>query len=161
MKKLLRCIRGAIGMGLTWAAAWFGLWATVGLVTLLINGRGGIEALVDTLMFPVGGFVAGAAFSVVLGIAESRRRFDEMSIPRFAGWGAVGGLLLFGLAGGAGPGIYGMAVNGSIMAFLCAGSAAGSLALARRADDRELLEAGHDVADVGLTEQETRELLGT
>jgi len=40
-----------------------------------------------------------------------------------------------------------------------AGSAAGSLALARRADDRELLDAGADVADIGLTEEEKRELL--
>ena len=151
MKRWLRRIRGAVGMGLTWAAAWFGVWATVGLVSLVING-GGLGALADTVMFPVAGFVAGAAFSVILGIAEGRRRFDEMSLPRFAGWGAVGGLLLFGLAGGAGGGIYGMVVNGSIMALLCSGSAAGSLALARKADDRELLEAGEKA--LGLMEGE-------
>jgi hypothetical protein len=40
-----------------------------------------------------------------------------------------------------------------------AGSAAGALALARRADDRELLERGADVADIGLTKEEKRELL--
>ena len=39
------------------------------------------------------------------------------------------------------------------------GSAAGSPALARRADDRELLDAGADIADIGLTEEEKRELL--
>ena len=38
-------------------------------------------------------------------------------------------------------------------------SRSGSLALARRADDRELLEHGADVADIGLTEEEKRELL--
>ncbi len=47
-----------------------------------------------------------------------------------------------------------------IMGLLGAGSAAGSLALARRADDQELLESGEDVADAGLTEREKRELLG-
>lgn len=41
-----------------------------------------------------------------------------------------------------------------------AGSAAGSLALARMADDRELLDAGADVGEAGLTEDEARELLG-
>ncbi len=46
-----------------------------------------------------------------------------------------------------------------VLALLGAGSAAGSLALARRADDRELLEHGADVADIGLTEEEKRELL--
>ncbi len=49
----------------------------------------------------------------------------------------------------------------SVVTLLGAGSAAGSLVLARRADDRELLEDGEDVADIGLTEEETRELLGT
>ncbi len=48
---------------------------------------------------------------------------------------------------------------GGVVALMGAGSAAGSLALARRADDRELLEHGADVADIGLTEEEKRELL--
>jgi len=47
----------------------------------------------------------------------------------------------------------------SVITLLGMGSAAGSLALARRADDRELLEHGADVADIGLTEEEKRELL--
>ena len=42
---------------------------------------------------------------------------------------------------------------------LAAGCAAGSLALARRADDKELLGHGADVADIELTEAEKRELL--
>ncbi len=46
------------------------------------------------------------------------------------------------------------------LTLLGAGSAAGSLALARKADDRELLDAGADVAEVGLTKEEKRELLG-
>ena len=41
-----------------------------------------------------------------------------------------------------------------------AGSAAGVLALARRAEERELLDASEDVAEVGLTEGEARDLLG-
>ena len=48
---------------------------------------------------------------------------------------------------------------GVVLTLLGAGSAAGSLALARRADDRELLEHGADVADIGLTDEEKRELL--
>ncbi len=48
-----------------------------------------------------------------------------------------------------------------VVPLLAAGSAAASLALARREDDRELLEDGADVADIGLTEKETHELLGT
>ena len=117
----------------------------------------------NSVLWAVFGFLGGAAFSVVLGIAEGRRRFDEMSLPRFAAWGAAGGLLLSALM----LTIIGPTYTGyrviltSVMTLMAAGSAAGSLALARRADDRELLEDGEDVADVGLTEKETHQLLGT
>jgi hypothetical protein len=40
-------------------------------------------------------------------------------------------------------------------------AASGSLALARAAEDRELLAHGGDVAGAGLTEEEERELLGS
>ena len=63
-------------------------------------------------------------------------------------------LIADGAAGGATAGIF-----YGVLPLLAAGSAAGSLALARRADDRELLDAGADVADIGLTEEEKRELL--
>ena len=82
MKKWLKRIRGAVGMGLTWAVAWFG--ASV-IFTLTFPGIGGVLSTIPTL-----GFIGGAAFSVVLGIAGRRRRFDEMSLPRFAGWGGGG-----------------------------------------------------------------------
>ena len=52
-------------------------------------------------------------------------------------------------------------INVGIAVFLGASSAAGTLALARRADDRELLDAGGDVGDIGLTEEEKHALLGT
>jgi hypothetical protein len=84
-----------------------------------------------------------------------------MSLPRFAFLGAVGGLLLsmLVLLGGT-ESWSASALTSSVVILLGMGSAAGSLALARRADDRELLEAGAEVDDIGLTEEETRELLG-
>ena len=48
----------------------------------------------------------------------------------------------------------------STVSLLSAVSAAGSLLLARVAEDRELLAAGDEVSDVGLTGEEARELLG-
>ncbi len=166
MRKWLRRIRGALGTGLTWAAAWGGVGAILGLLGLLgppfmgppfMEPLGGLLAAVS---FGVAGFIAGASFSTVLGITEGRRRFDEMSLPRFASWGALGGLLLsmlfFLLGGGVSLDSLG---TYSVITLLGAGSAAGSLALARMADDKELLEAGADVADIGLTEAEKRELL--
>ncbi len=158
MKKWLRRIRGAVGMGLTWAVPWFGVGAVIGLV--FFGDRFNVEFLGNALFFAVSGFFVGAIFSTVLGIAEGRRRFDEMSLPRFAGLGAVGGLLMSVLFLGTEGQftLVGMLVTGVVM-LMGAGSAAGSLALARRADDRELLEHGADVADIGLTEEEKRELL--
>jgi hypothetical protein len=55
---------------------------------------------VSALAIP--GFLGGAVFSAVLRIAEGRRRFDELSLPRFGFWGAVTGLLLGVLAVSAG-----------------------------------------------------------
>jgi hypothetical protein len=114
------------------------------------------------------GFLGGAVFSAVLRIAEGRRRFDELSLWRFGAWGALGGLVLGVLAVGAwqldagfGPVLWPRAavIIGSAT-LLSSGSAAGSLALARMAEERELLDAGADVAEVGLTGDEAQELLG-
>jgi hypothetical protein len=163
MKKWLRRVRGAIGMGLAWALAWFG----AGMVLLVVGLAFGATADVP---FPVGfgvlGFFAGVTFSGVLGIVGGRRRFDQMSLPRFAGWGAAGGLLLsviFVSAVAVAEDITfleNVVFLGPIFAAAGASSAAGALALARRAEDRELLEAGEDVAQVGLSEGEAQELLG-
>ncbi len=158
MKKWLKRIRGVLGMGLTWAAGWSGVF-----VILMLVGVFGTLDLVDygvfAVLFGMVGFRGGAAFSVALGITERRRRFDEMSLRRFAFWGAVGGLLVSipWVAGGTLAEVLGIGV---VMTLTGAGCAAGSLALARKADDRELLDAGADVGDIGLTEAEKGELLG-
>jgi hypothetical protein len=156
MRKWLRRIRGAIGMGLTWALAWF----AAGMVLLLIVGVGAAD-----VPFPLGfallGFLAGITFSGVLGIVEGRRRFDQMSLLRFAVWGGIGGLLFSGIfVSIAALGWGNVLVLGPVFAVAGAGCAAGSLALARLAEDRELLDASAEVDQVGLTEDEVRELLG-
>lgn len=163
MKSWGRRIRAALRMGLTWALAWFG----AGMGLLLVGLAFGATADVPfPILFGLLGFVAGTAFSGVLGIAEGRRRFDQMSLPRFARWGAVGGLLLTAmfvsittLAGEPEP-LLNLHILTPVFMLAGAGSATGMLALARRAEARELLQASDDVAAVGLTEDETRELLG-
>ena len=164
MKKCRRRIRAAIRMGLTWALAWFGVGMALLVGSLLLTGSTGAD-----VPYPLGfgafGFVAGVTFSGVLGLLEGRRRFDQMSLPRFAGWGAVGGLLLTGIfvsaaaLGGDTTPLDTLGVLAPVFALAGGGSAAGVLALARRAENRELLEAGEDVAEVGLTEGEEQELL--
>ena len=146
MKKWLKRIRGAVGTALLWAAGWSG----VGLVFALLGLFGTLapaEYAVFAGVFAVMGFISGAAFSAVLGIAEGRRTFDEMSLPRFAGWGALGGVLLQLVMVGLGQPISVVMIG--LSALMASGSAAGSLALARRADP--LLEAGENA---GLIEGE-------
>lgn len=153
MSRWWRRIRGTIGMGLTWGLAWFG----AGVVLLLVVGFGAAD-----VPFPLGfgalGFLAGATFSGILGIVERRRSFDQMSLPRFAAWGAVGGLLLsavFILASDVG--VDNLLVLGPVFALASAASAAGSLALARRAGEGESLDAAPEAAGLGLTSGETQD----
>ena len=162
MKDWLRRIRGAIGMGLTWAVAWGG----VGMLTMLgfVLKTGSRPDAPFPLMFGVFGFVAGVIFSGVLGVVEGRRRFDQMSLPRFAAWGAIGGFLLsatFVLAVSLRDPAFlsNLVVVGPVFAIAAAGSAAGSLALARRAQDRALLESSQDERAVGLSEGDARKVL--
>ena len=167
MKKWLRRIRGAIGMGLTWAAGWSPIGAVIGLVVGSTLGGVPLGAVVlrNVVTFAMLGFVGGASFSTVLRIAEGRRRFDELSLPRFTAWGALGGLILGVLAislelWGSGFSLLGAIVAGA-STLLGAGSAASSLALARRSDDAELLEAGEEASGAKLTETERRRLPGS
>jgi hypothetical protein len=133
--RLLKVLRGAFGMGLTWALGWF----IAGLIVGVIVGPGADDVPLP-IRFAILGFLSGVTFSGVLRLVASRRRFDEMSLGRFAGWGAVGGLLLSGiLAVTAGPaGEPFMLVP--VFALAGAGSAAGTLALARKAETPRRLD---------------------
>jgi hypothetical protein len=159
----LRRVRGAVGMGLTWAAAWGAAGAITTLGFLLATGRRPDAPF--PFVFAVFGFIAGVLFSGVLGLVEGRRRFEQMSLPRFAAWGAAGGFVLsatFVLAvslAGDPAFLWNLVVVGPLFAAAAAGSAAGSLALARRAKDRELLEAAADVTGVELPDGATRPVL--
>jgi hypothetical protein len=138
-------------MGLTWAVAWFG----AGIVLLLVVGFGAADVPFP-LFFALLGFFAGATFSGILAIVERRRRFDQMSLGRFAAWGAAGGLLLSGIfvvaAALGGETLWGeILVLGPVFALAGAASAAGSLALARKAQDRALPDTRGDRAEAGLT----------
>jgi hypothetical protein len=94
MNRWAKRIGGVLGMGLIWAAGWAVLTVLIGTITESLSGYS-LETLVDPLMaMAMPGFVGGVVYSVVLWIAEGRHRFDELSLPRLAAWGAVTGLLL-------------------------------------------------------------------
>ncbi|MEO8187301.1 MAG: hypothetical protein ABI580_08065, partial [Burkholderiaceae bacterium] len=113
------------------------------------------------LVFGVIGFIAGVIFSALLALTEVRRRLDQMSLPRFAGWGAMGGLLLSALfARAASLGWGDVLAVAPTFALACAVCASGSLAMARRAVRRELPDSRGDTAEAELTDHATRKLLG-
>lgn len=163
-RRWLRRIRGAIGMGLTWAIAG----AFLGFLMEFVDPTGEIvDIWPAALAYP--GFVGGVAFSAVLGIAGRHRRFDELSLPRFAAWGAVGGLLVslvpaalvaLGLASTTVPVWQITAVLAGPFSLGSAIAASGSLALARLAEEPESLSAGADVTEVAPAGDEARKRLG-
>jgi len=151
----LRRIRGAIGIGVLWAAVWF----AAGSVPRWVFGVNTDAPL--PLIFGVFGLAAGMVFSAVLALTEGRRSIDEMSLPRFAGWGAVGGLVLSGLVAKVGSLGWGdVLALAPTLAVASAVSAAGSLAMARRATKQELPDGRGNTAEVELADHEKRKLLG-
>ena len=141
----LRRLRGTIGMGLTWALGWAVTGLLIGVTSVLLPNLPWWEGFFRVFDAPlpalaIPGFVAGAAFSVVLGIAGREKRFDELSLPGMTALGSVGGLA-FGVAIAA----IGFPAGAIVfLATLSAATAAATLLVARRGEQRELLEPGSD-----------------
>lgn len=133
----VRRVRGAIGMGFTWAVAWGvggGLLARISPVN---------PDLPFALLFAPIGFLSGIAFSGVLVALVNRYGVSRLSLSRFALWGAVSGLLLSGAFVVGATLLHTTVVGGTLLftsalAISSATCAAGSLALARQAEQRAL-----------------------
>lgn len=131
-------------MGVTWAIGW----AVVGIMIGVVSSLGVpmewftrvFDAPLPALAVP--GFFTGTVFSLVLGIAARRRRFNELSLPTFAAWGATGGVLLGAIPVAAGVPLGAGIVAVGTLAVLGAASATGTLLLARSAEHRAQLGDG-------------------
>ena len=158
MKKWLRRIRAALGMGAIWGI----IWGLVGgfVMEAIVDPHGKIGDLWPPFFVMIG-FVGGALFSVMLWISEGRRRFDELSLPRLTGLGALGGLLMGGYAvsqlNAAAP-FWVRAVVLIAPPVLCAASAASTLLLARMAEGR--INARSDLAELEPSGSNTPKLPG-
>lgn len=147
-------LRGALGMGLSWAVAWAVFGVALGVASVVTPWLSWdrlfavYDAPLPTLALP--GFVGGVLFALVLGVAARGRRLDELSMPAFAAWGAIGGLLLAlvpALLVGVGmatiPALWPLtALVAGPFALLGAASAAASLGVARAGARRAALAAG-------------------
>jgi len=144
---MLRRIRGALGTAFLWGGAW----SLAGLVVCTVEWirlrHLGVPASVvatGTLQYAAAGAIGGAVFAIALSSAERHEGgIGALSVRRTATWGALGGLALplcfvaFVLASPVHIGFTAAALwTVGLLAFgssLGAASAAGSLALARRA----------------------------
>lgn len=173
MTKWLKRIRGAVGMGLTWALTWAIGGLLIGVSSILLPYLPW-EAFFEVFDAPlpalaIPGFFAGMFFSAVLGVAGRHRSFRDLSLPGFAAWGALGGVLVtllpfalvaVGLASREGSNIGTWQILTVItvpFVLFGAASATATLLLARRAEKRESRTA-EDMGDVDLGDGETREL---
>ena len=94
MKKWLIRIGRAAMMGLAWAVAWAPLAVVIG--TMIVDSDNSMDEMWALAgIYP--GFLCGAVFFAVLGIAERHRKLDELPLSRVGAWGAVSGLLVGGL----------------------------------------------------------------
>lgn len=101
MRKLLRRLRGILGMALSWAIPWGVAIGTTGglLAYFIVRLPPGVSRIVVALQAALGngisgavlGFLTGGVFSVVLISAEHQRSLPDLKESRFALWGAVAG----------------------------------------------------------------------
>lgn len=144
MSRWMRTLRGMLGMGVTFSIGVGGVaGALAALVSLLPGDQGGVELIRLVAASAIWAFPIGIVFSGVTALTARSDRFEELSMARFAAVGAGAGLALFGLlalnAWDAWTPLNALG-NATILASLGAGSAAASLAIARRAGDRRLTE---------------------
>lgn len=126
---MLRRLRGAMGIAVTWGSLWAAIGAVVAIAIGVVRpeeidpgeGPGNVAAV-----FGLVGFLSGLGFAALLHMREKRRTIPELSLSRVALWGAVGGAAI--------PALIGAPVGeGWITGTLGALFAAGSVAVARRA----------------------------
>jgi peptidoglycan/LPS O-acetylase OafA/YrhL len=160
LKKWQRRVRGAVGMGLTWAIVWAPVALLIGLIVDPTDSMDEMWPMIGALP----GFLGGVVFSAVLGFAANRRKLGDLSIRKVALWGAGAGLIV-----GVVPFFLGTPAETSrpwllptvvisAITLLCAVSAAGSLWLAQRAESRTSKDIGADEGEPELAVGHAREL---
>lgn len=137
MSRWKRVMRGILGMGATFAAIGGGFFTVLTGIAAVLGRLESEDPFFGILAGTVWGFAIGATFSTVLAIAGRALSFDRLSLPRVAGMGALGGLVLAAtLVGGAtllGDTFTGVVEAFTFLPLLGAGAGAASLAIARRA----------------------------
>lgn len=128
MTKLIRRLRGALGIGLTWGVLWIVVGSAIGVGIAIFQpedigpGEGFGRALP---IFGLVGFLSGLGFAILISLAERRRTIERLSGLRVMLWGVLGSAAV-PLLIGANPGM------GWITGPMGALFAATTIAIARR-----------------------------
>jgi len=103
MHRLLRRLRGLLGLGVFTGAAWAFVGLVIGTVVLLVDpavvGEGEGPGWI-AFYFGRSGLVAGLVAGLVLAATEGHRSGARLRLSRMALWGALGGLSIPWLAAG-------------------------------------------------------------
>jgi len=133
MKSFLRKLRGVVSIGLTWGTLWGLLMFLTGVIIGIVDpdsiDPGESPVIIGAILGGMG-FVSGALFGILLCLAERRKTIRDLSVLRAGIWGTIAAAAPLLLT----PAPDGMVV---ILCPLGAAFAAGSVALARRAEGRE------------------------
>ena len=127
---LLKKLRGAVGLAVTWGALWAAIFAAIVTVVGFIDPDSIDPGEVPVRVAMIGavyGLVSGAVVALLFAVAERRKTIRDLSLGRAALWGAIG-TAVFPLF---------TQVSDSMVLILCpigAALAAGSVAIAKRAE---------------------------
>ena len=97
MKTLLRKLRGAVGIGLTWGILWAVIGYTISVVIGLIDPDSidpGESPIRLGAIIGLVGFVSGVGFGAVLSAIERKKTILDLSLVRVAIWGIIGSAAL-------------------------------------------------------------------
>ena len=92
MSKILRSLRGLLGIGLTWGIVWAAVMIAVGMITEVVDPDSidpGEEPIVLGAMVGLVGFISGLVFGGLLSIAERQKTISDLSLSRVAMWGIL------------------------------------------------------------------------
>ena len=148
MNRLVRRIRGLLGVGLTWGALWSAIGAGIGLVIGIVAPEvwGWTNPILEwTIGMGLYGTVSGVGFGSLLALREGRKTIFDVSLRRAAILGVLGAAavpLLFGALGTFEVGTTTAEVLGAILVtgFLGGMFAPAAIAIARRAELRAVGE---------------------
>lgn len=140
-----RIVRGMVGTGLVFGAGATAVTLLVG-VTAMIFGNAQLDDLRLAGRIGVAGFILGVGFSGMLAVASRSKKFTQLSIPKFASFGALAGLIYFLLISINGYGVWSPETaifNFLLLTLMGSGAATATLLIARKA--RGNLDSSSDI----------------